>query len=160
MRSSPTAARWLLAIAALSVAGVAVALVSQHVFNMPPCPWCVLQRAIYLAIAAVCLIGAALALPQARRSAGALALLLALTGAAAALYQELVAAKSASCNLTFADKVMSALGLDSVLPWLFQVYASCADAAVALLGVPYAYWSLALFAVLGLGAAKVAFGRP
>ena len=157
MRSRPQVARWLLAIAALSVAGVAAALVSQHVFDMPPCPWCVLQRAIYLAIAAVCLIGAAL--PLARRSAGALTLLLALSGAASALYQQLVAARSASCNLTFADKVMSFLGLDSILPWLFQVYASCADAAVSLLGVPYAYWSLALFAALGLGAARVAFGR-
>jgi disulfide bond formation protein DsbB len=146
-------------IAALSVAGVGAALVSQHVFGMPPCPWCVLQRAIYLAIAAVCLIGAALPVPLVRRGAGVLALLLAFSGAASALYQQLVAAKSASCNLTFADKVMSFFGLDAVLPWLFQVYASCADAAVALLGVSYAYWSLALFAALGLGAAKVAFGR-
>ena len=159
MRSRPQVARWLLAIAALSVAAVAAALVSQHGFDMPPCPWCVLQRAIYLAIAAVCLVGAALAVPLARRAAGALALRLALSGAASALYQHLVAARSASCNLTFADKVMSTLGLDSILPWLFQVYASCADAAVSLLGVPYAYWSLALFAVLGLGAARVAFGR-
>ena len=118
-----------------------------------------MQRAIYLAIAAVCLIGAALAVPLARRTAGALALLLAISGAASALYQHLVAARSASCNLTFADKVMSFLGLDSVLPWLFQVYASCADAAVSMLGVPYAYWSLALFAALGLGAARVVFGR-
>ncbi len=159
MRSRPQLARWLLVIAALSVTAVVAALVSQHVFDMPPCPWCVLQRAIYLAIAAVCLIGAALASPLARRAAGALALLLAISGAASALYQQLVAAKSASCNLTFADKVMSALGLDSILPWLFQVYASCADAAVSMLGVPYAYWSLALFAALGLGAARVAFGR-
>ena len=126
---------------------------------MPPCPWCVLQRAIYLAMAAVCLIGAALPVPLAHRGSGGLALLLALSGVASALYQELVAAKSASCNLTFADKVMNFFGLDSVLPWLFQVYASCADAAVTMLGVPYAYWSLALFAALGLGAAKVAFGR-
>ncbi len=159
MRSRTQVARWLLAIAALSVAAVAAALVSQHVFDMPPCPWCVLQRAIYLAIAAVCLIGAALAVPLARRTAGALTLLLALSGAASALYQHLVAARSASCNLTFADKVMSFFGLDSILPWLFQVYASCADAAVAMLGVPYAYWSLVLFAALGLGAARVAFGR-
>ena len=159
MRSRPQVARWLLSIAALSVTAVAAALVSQHVFDMPPCPWCVLQRAIYLAIAAVCLTGAALALPLARRTAGALALLLAISGAASALYQHLVAARSASCNLTFADKVMSFLGLDSVLPWLFQVYASCADAAVSMLGVPYAYWSLALFAALGLAAARVAFGR-
>lgn len=159
MRSRTQVARWLLVIAALSVTAMAAALVSQHVFDMPPCPWCVLQRAIYLTIAAVCLIGAALAVPLARRAAGALALLLALSGAASALYQHLVAARSASCNLTFADKVMSALGLDSILPWLFQVYASCADAAVSMLGVPYAYWSLALFAALGLGAARVAFGR-
>lgn len=159
MRSRPQVARWLLSSAALSVTAVAAALVSQHVFDMPPCPWCVLQRAIYLAIAAVCLIGAALAVPLARRTAGALTLLLAISGAASALYQHLVAARSASCNLTFADKVMSFLGLDSVLPWLFQVYASCADAAVSMLGVPYAYWSLALFAALGLGAARVAFGR-
>ena len=159
MRSRPQVARWLLVIAALSVTAVAAALVSQHVFDMPPCPWCVLQRAIYLAMAAVCLIGAALAVPLARRTAGALTLLLAISGAASALYQQLVAAKSASCNLTFADKVMSFLGLDSVLPWLFQVYASCADAAVSMLGVPYAYWSLALFAALGLGAARVVFGR-
>jgi disulfide bond formation protein DsbB len=157
VRSRPQVARWLLVIAALSVTAVAAALVSQHVFDMPPCPWCVLQRAIYLAIAAACLIGAAV--PLARRTAGALVLLLAVSGAASALYQHLVAARSASCNLTFADKVMSALGLDSILPWLFQVYASCAEAAVSLLGVPYAYWSLALFAVLGLGAARVAFGR-
>ena len=159
MRSRPQIARWLLTIAALSVTAVAAALVSQHVFDMPPCPWCVLQRAIYLALAAVCLIGAALAMPLARRTAGALALLLAISGAASALYQHLVAARSASCNLTFADKVMSFLGLDSILPWLFQVYASCADAAVSLLGVPYAYWSLALFSALGLAAARVAFGR-
>ena len=159
MRSRPQVARWLQTIAALSVTAVAAALVSQHVFDMPPCPWCVLQRAIYLAMAAVCLIGAALAVPLARRTAGALTLLLAISGAASALYQQLVAAKSASCNLTFADKVMSFLGLDAILPWLFQVYASCADAAVSMLGVPYAYWSLALFAALGLGAARVVFGR-
>ncbi len=159
MRSRTRVTGWLLATATLSVAGVAAALVSQHVFDMPPCPWCVLQRAIYLAIAAVCVIGTALPVPPARRTAGALALLLAISGAASALYQQLVAAQSASCNLTFADKVMSFLGLDSILPWLFQVYASCAEAAVSMLGVPYAYWSLALFAALGLGAARVAFGR-
>ena len=124
MRSRPQVSRWLLAMAALSVAGVAAALVSQHVFDMPPCPWCVLQRAIYLAMAAVCLTGAALAVPLARRTAGALALLLALSGAASALYQQLVAARSASCNLTFADKVMSALGLDAILPWLFPLLGS------------------------------------
>ena len=39
-------------------------------------------------------------------------MLLALSGIAAALWQHFVAAKSASCNLTLADKIISGLRLD------------------------------------------------
>lgn len=147
--------RLLLAMAALCVGAVATALVSQHVFDMQPCPWCILQRVIYLAIALLCLIGAAWSQPTARRGIGVLALLLAGCGAASALYQQLVASKTASCGLTFADTVISALGLNGVLPDLLRVTANCAEASVSLLGGPYAYWSLALFVVLGAGAVQV-----
>ena len=41
----------LLALAAAAaLAAVAAALVTQHVFDMQPCPWCVLQRVIFLAM--------------------------------------------------------------------------------------------------------------
>ena len=143
-----SASRLLLAMAALCVAAVGIALVSPHVFDMQPCPWCILQRIIYLAIAALCLIGAAVSAVMVRQGIGVLTLLLSLSGGASALYQELVASRSASCNLTFADKVISALGLDGAFPPLLQVTANCADAAVSLLGVSYAYWSLALFIVM------------
>ena len=53
--------RLLNLIALLCVAAVAVALVSQHVFGLRPCAWCVLQRLIYLAIAVVCWLGVLLA---------------------------------------------------------------------------------------------------
>ena len=76
--------------------------------------------------------------------------LLASAGAAAAAWQHFVAAKSASCNLTLADKIVSALKLDTLLPSVFSATASCADAAVNLLGVPYDFWALGTFAVLGL----------
>ena len=33
------------------------ALVSQHVFDMQPCPWCVLQRLIFVALALAALLG-------------------------------------------------------------------------------------------------------
>ena len=69
-------------------------------------------------------------------------------GIAAALYQHFVAAKSASCNLTLADKIVSGLGLDKALPPVFEVNASCADAAVDLLHVPYEFWSLGLYVLL------------
>jgi len=143
-----SASRLLVAMAALCVAAVGIALVSQHVFDMQPCPWCILQRIIYLAIAALCLIGAAVSAVMLRRGIGVLTLLLSLSGGASALYQELVASRSDSCNLTFADKVISALGLDGAFPPLLQVTANCSDAAVSLLGVSYAYWSLALFIVM------------
>ena len=153
--SSSTTTRLLLAMAALGVAAVGIALVSQHVFDMQPCPWCILQRVIYLAIAALCLIGAAVSAGLVRRGIGVLTLLLALSGGASALYQHLVASKSASCNLTFADKVISALGLDGAFPPLLQVTANCSDAAVSVLGVPYAHWSLALFVVMAAASVQV-----
>jgi disulfide bond formation protein DsbB len=45
--------------------------------------------------------------------------------------------------------------VESLAPWLFQVTATCADAAVDLFGVPYEYWSLAVFVALGVGAIRV-----
>ncbi len=133
-----------------SVAAVGAALVSQHVYGMQPCPWCVLQRVIFLAIAMACGFGLIWRRPAGRAIAGGLGLALALSGIAAALWQHFQAAASASCNLTLADRIVSGwLGLDSLWPDVFSARASCAEAAVKLLGVPYDFWSLALFALLG-----------
>jgi protein dithiol:quinone oxidoreductase len=156
MPASP-ARRWLLAMAGLCVAAVAAALVSQHVFGMQPCPWCILQRLLFLVIALVCLVAAFV--PSAHKLLAGLALLLAAGGVTAAVYQHVVAAKSSSCALTMADKILTALGVESWAPALFQVTATCADAAVDLFGVPYEYWSLALFALLALAAIRVLAAR-
>ena len=147
--------RWFAVIAAVSLAAVLAALVSQHLFDMQPCPWCVLQRAIFCAIALAALIGWTWQAAAGRVLAGGLVLLLGLGGVAAALWQHFQAAASASCNLTLADKIISALKLDSVLPAVFLATANCADAAVNLLGVPYDFWSLGLFALLALAGLRV-----
>lgn len=145
-----TVAQRFAALVALCVGAVALALAAQYGFDMQPCPWCILQRVIYLAIALVCA-GAALAgTGPLRAGLGALAFVLAVLGAASAVWQHVVAAKSASCNLTFADRVLNALGVETLLPSLFQVTANCADAAVSVLGVPFEYWSLALFVAVAL----------
>ena len=141
--------RWLAGIALACVAAVGAALVSQHVFDMQPCPWCVLHRLIFLGIAAACLIGLLWRSRAGRHISTSLGLLLALCGIAAALWQHFRAAASASCNLTLADKIVSRwLQLDQLLPDVFEPRASCADAAVSLLGVPYDFWSMALFALV------------
>jgi protein dithiol:quinone oxidoreductase len=143
-----SARAWLLACAAISLAAVGAALVSQHVFDMQPCPWCVLQRAIFVALALVALGGAAVKPGRLRQSSALVVALLALCGAAAALWQHFVAAASASCKLTLADRIMTGLGLDNLAPQVFAAYASCADGAVRLAGVPYEFYSLALFVAL------------
>ena len=151
MNGLRTHARTTLVLIALTcLASVAGAVFAQHQWGMEPCPWCILQRIIYLAIALVALLAAAVssgsgpARLSTALSAGLL-LLLGLAGSAAALYQNLVAAKLPSCDLTLADKVISGLGLDAWQPEVFEVRSSCADAAVSLLGVPFELWSLALF---------------
>ncbi|HYJ98518.1 MAG TPA: disulfide bond formation protein B [Burkholderiaceae bacterium] len=135
---------------ALSIGAVGAALVTQHVFDMQPCPWCVLQRLIFVALALVAVLGLLWTSRLGRRVAAVIGVALAALGVAAALWQHAVAAKSASCNLTLADRIVSGLQLDALLPQVFAATASCAEAAVQLFGVPYEYWSLALFGLLGL----------
>ena len=143
----------LLAVA--SFGAVAAALVSQHAFQMEPCAWCVLQRLIFVAIGVCALLGLAWRGAAGSRVAGTFALLLALAGIAAALWQHFVAAKSASCNLTLADRVVGAIQLDRLLPDVFEARASCADAAVNLFGVPYAMWAAAVFVVCAIVVLRV-----
>jgi disulfide bond formation protein DsbB len=132
----------------LPLAAVAAALVSQHVYGMLPCPWCVLQRLVFLAIALAALPALLLRSPVVQRVSAVLVMALASAGLAAALWQHFVAASAASCNLTLADRINTAIGLDMLWPEVFAAYASCADAAVKLFGLPYEFYSGVLFVVL------------
>ncbi len=149
----------LAGMAIASLLAVAGALYTQHVMGMLPCAWCVLQRLIFVAVAVAALLGlvVSLVLPGelGTRLGAGLALVLAGLGMGAALWQHFVANASASCNMTLADRVMGATGLDGRFPEVFAAYASCADAKVDLLGLPYEFWSLALFALLALAALRV-----
>ena len=140
------------AMGIVSMLAVVNALISQHVFDMMPCAWCVFQRLIYLVIAAVCALGS-IGNPGKLRVRASLVAALGLSagGIMAARYQINVAANMFSCAQTFADQFMTRSGLDSGIPWLFGIFASCMDAKVDLLGVEYAVWSLTLFWLL-LGA--------
>lgn len=149
-------------IAATSLAAVAIALISQHVYDMPPCAYCVFQRLLFVGMA----VFAILALLVRRLIPLRLILIgvvvaLGIGGVAAAWYQHTVASHLLSCAQTFADRFMTQSGLEAALPSVFGIYASCADASVDLLGMKYELWSMALFAVLSLVAlvAAVRTGR-
>ena len=156
MSSRLTRPQLLLATAGVSVGVVAFAVTTQHLFDMQPCPWCILQRMIYLAVALLALLAWLFEQRRAGQALGWLLPPLATAGLVTALWQHFVAARSTSCALTFADRVVSATSLDEMLPGVFQPRASCADAAVNLLGVPYEVWSAITFTLLVLMAARAA----
>ena len=149
MRSRPPRKKaWLSAVALTALVALGSALASQHLMGQMPCAWCVLQRLIFVAVAVAAGLGVVLPGTLGSRLGAGLALPLALSGAAAALWQHLVAAQSASCNMSLADQIMGATGFDSRWPQVFAAYASCAEAQTKLLGLPYEYWSFALFTLL------------
>lgn len=145
-------ARVLAFICLASLLSVGAALVAQHQFGVKPCPWCVMQRGIYLLIAAVAGLGWLLRSQRPLRSAAlGLILALALAGLVSAYYQHEVAAQMASCDMTFADRLLVALNLEELWPPVFMVTASCAEAAAyRLLGLPYEIWSGLLYLILAL----------
>ena len=164
------APRLLVWLGIVCLAGLGAVLVAQHVFDVRPCPWCVLQRGIVLLLGLLALTGGALAWALKHRGhlyrahltarlAAIPVLLLALSGLVAATYQHEVASQSESCAMTAADRLLTALDLEAKWPAVFMVTASCQDAAhYRLLGLPYEIWSGLLFA-LALGAGLEALLR-
>ena len=146
--SRPGPLLWMVAL--LCFGAVGLALLSQYRYDMRPCPWCTFQRLIFLLLGGLALLGALLNSAGVRRVMATAGMLLAAGGIAAALWQHHMAASADSCNLTMADRILQALKLYDLAPEVFAPMASCAEAAVDLLGVPYAYWSLAVFALCGL----------
>ena len=145
-------------VALICLAAVGMAVGAQHVLGHEPCPWCILQRVVFVAMAIVAIV--ALVATQLRRTFAQRLVLMALIvlagcGMAAALWQHFVAAATQTCNLTLADKIIHALLLDTYLPELFEPRASCADAKFYFLGLPYEMWSLGLYALMALGSVRV-----
>ena len=151
MRDRATIALAVIPIA--SLAAVGAALVSQYIFDMQPCAWCVLQRLIFLIIAVVGTLAILLRQPMARAALGGTIFLLAASGIASALYQHFVAADTTSCRLSLAEKIIGGtLQLDTLLPSVFGIRVDCSAGATTMLGVPYEFWSLTAFGLLGLAA--------
>eukprot|EP01031_Cornospumella_fuschlensis_P007142 gene7142-8862_t len=137
-------------MALASFAGVGIALVAQHQFGVKPCPWCVLQRGIFLLIGTFSLLGWLVQGRRTLRQAALVAvLLLCAAGVTAAVFQHEVASQTASCAMGLADKIVTALGLEELWPSVFMITANCAEAAAyRLIGLPYEVWSGMLFAAL------------
>lgn len=131
----------------VSLGAVGIALFTQQRLDLDPCAWCVLQRLVFVCIAIAALPGLLVGTRMMSWISGALMTLLALSGAAAALWQHFVAANSQSCAMTLADRIVRGASLDEIAPSVFSATAPCSQKAV-LLGVPYEFYSLLLFVLL------------
>jgi len=138
-------------ISLLSTGAIVIALISQYAYDMQPCAWCVFQRLLYLIIGFVALLLTIGQPKRGRLSFGALGLMtVSIAGVISAIYQEKVAANTFSCAQTFADQFMTKSGLDAAAPWIFGIYASCMEARVKVLGIEYAWWSMAMFSLIAM----------
>ncbi len=155
-RSAPEA---LMLMACGNALALGWALFAQHGLGMLPCAWCIVQRIDVILLLVVSLVGARLSRVAPRAAPGVSALIvlsLAAGGGLAAWHQHTVAAKQLSCAFTWADRTLMALGLENWWPAVFQVQASCADAAQAtLLGWPFELWSAAWFGVCVLWSLRI-----
>ncbi|MEJ6005151.1 disulfide bond formation protein B [Paucibacter sp. AS339] len=147
LKPSKFPAQALALISLGSLAAVGAALIAQHQFGIRPCAWCVMQRGVFLLIAAVAGLAWMFRGQRLLRSIGLLLVMaLSLAGVAAAGFQHEVANKLASCDLTLADRIVTALDLETLWPSVFMVTATCADAAkYQLLGLGYEIWSGLLY---------------
>jgi disulfide bond formation protein DsbB len=79
------------------------------------------------------------------------AALLSVAGVATAIYQHVVAARSDSCALTLADRVIGGLRLVEFWPAMFEATARCDEANLPWLGVPFALWGALTFLITASG---------
>lgn len=140
--------RYFIYTAIVSALALMIALISQHLFHLRPCAWCVFQRLILTGLIIISGLGYLSTHYKVNVITSLLRLLViftALGGALSAWYQYSVASTLFSCDMSLADRVMTQSGLESALPWLFGIYATCMEASVEIFGLDYALWSLLFF---------------
>ena len=142
----PTNRQVLFAISSISFALIAVALYLQHIMEMRPCPLCVIQRYMFLAIG-VCTLVAAI---SGKVREGTILALLAAFGGLYTVGKHLyvIANPGFSCGIdpmeTFLNKIPSA----EYLPWLFRADGLCSGAVDKVLGLAIPQWSALWFVAL------------
>jgi disulfide bond formation protein DsbB len=136
----------LLAIAFASFALIGVALYLQHVKDLLPCPLCVIQRYLFLAIGVCSLVGAFAG--KIRLGAG-LALLGALGGlGVVGKHLYVLANPGFSCGIDPMETILNKIPTATMLPWLFRADGLCEDARDTLIGLSIPQWSAVWFVLL------------
>jgi disulfide bond formation protein DsbB len=139
-----------LAIALCCCIVLGAALYLQFVEYMQPCPWCIIQRYLFAAIALICLVSAFLP-AQASKGGAGLGLLAALGGIGAASWHLWVKAHpSVSCGLDPVETSLNKFPTAKLLPFLFRPEGECTTEYLPLFGLSIPQWSLLWFVAFAL----------
>jgi len=142
----PTNRQVLFAISSISFALIAVALYLQHSMEMRPCPLCVIQRYMFLAIGVCALVGA---IGGKVRAATILALLAAFGGLyTVGKHLYVIANPGFSCGIDPMETMLNKIPTAEYLPWLFRADGLCEGATDTILGLAIPQWSAVWFVVL------------
>jgi disulfide bond formation protein DsbB len=150
----------LLIIALTSIGLLGAALYLQFGQNMLPCPWCIIQRYIFAAIALICLITVFLPARFARAGAS-LGLLASVGGIGAAGWLLWVKANpSVSCGIDPLETSLNKVFTAEIFPFLFKADGLCTTEYASILGLSVAQWSMVWFVIFTLALGWAAFKRP
>lgn len=142
----PTNRQVLFAISSISFALIAVALYLQHSMEMRPCPLCVIQRYLFLAVGICSLVAA---LSGKVRAGVALALLAALGGlVTVGKHLYVIANPGFSCGIDPMETMLNKIPTAEYLPWLFRADGLCEGATDTFFGLAIPQWSAVWFVVL------------
>jgi disulfide bond formation protein DsbB len=147
----------LIAIALACFGLLGAAMYLQHVKDLLPCPLCVIQRYLFLAIAVGCLIGAFADKPKLGAGLGLLGALGGLGVVGKHLW--VLAHPGFSCGIDPMQTVLNKIPTAEYLPWMFQADGLCEDARDTLLGLSIPQWSAVWFVIVTAALAYVLVRR-
>lgn len=140
----------LVAVGVIALGLVGFALFLQHVKGQMPCPLCVIQRYMFILLALVCFIFAAL--PRGATRVGAsLGALAALGGAGVAGWHVWVKAHpTVSCGIDPLETALNRYPTAELLPFVFKADGLCSAEYPPILGLSNPQWSLIWFSAFVL----------
>lgn len=141
----------LLAIALVSFGLIGAAMYLQHVLYLMPCPLCVIQRYLFIAVGLAALVGAFTSKPKLGAGVGLLAALGGLGVAGKQLY--ILSQPSLSCGIDPMETMLNKIPTAEYLPWLFYAEGLCQDAKETFMGLQIPMWAFLWFGILAIATA-------
>ncbi|MES2258793.1 MAG: disulfide bond formation protein B [Pseudomonadota bacterium] len=133
----------LLSIALACFGLIGAALYLQHVVDLLPCPLCVIDRYLFLAIGIACLAGSFSSKPRIGAGVALLGALGGLVSAGKHLY--VLAHPGLSCGIDPMETMLNKIPTATYLPFLFQADGLCENATEGLLGLSIPQWAFVWF---------------